>query len=321
MLLNLVDNINLVELIGVICAFTLTCISTYFGKGMLPTDRGKEFAHDGQAAKGKPQGAGLFFVLVFIISGFLFGKVTVESSVYMVLIGLCMVTGYLDDAASKPWGRLIKGFLDLILAIGVAGTYIYYNGSNILFRICGCSIDVGNIIMAILIVCVVWGSINVTNCADGVDGLSGTLSIITLISIYQLYLMDGTQDKYGYFVILFVVCLLAYLWFNATPSILMMGDAGSRAMGMMIAISIIRTGSIFTYAVLAIVLILDGGLGLIKVALIKTIKVHIMKNIRTPLHDQVRKNMGWSNTQNVFRFAIIQIVVNVIYLYLIKIGF
>ena len=46
-----------------------------------------------------------------------------------------------------------------------------------------------------------------------------------------------------------------------------------------------------------------------------------MKNIRTPLHDQVRKNMGWSNTQNVFRFAIIQIVVNVIYLYLIKIGF
>ena len=99
----------------------------------------------------------------------------------------------------------------------------------------------------------------------------------------------------------------------------MMGDAGSRAMGMMIAISIIRTGSIFAYAVLAIVLILDGGLGLIKVALIKSIKVHIMKNIRTPLHDQVRKNMGWSNTQNVFRFAIIQIIINVIYLYLISI--
>ena len=135
MLLNLVDDINVVELIGVIFAFTLTCISTYLGKGILPTDRGKEFAHDGQAAKGKPQGAGLFFVLVFIISGFLFGKVPVESSVYIVLIGLCMVTGYLDDAASKPWGRLIKGFLDFILAIGVAGTYIYYNGSNILFRI------------------------------------------------------------------------------------------------------------------------------------------------------------------------------------------
>ena len=72
---------------------------------------------------------------------------------------------------------------------------------------------------------------------------------------------------------------------------------------------------------IAIVLILDGGLGLLKITLIKVCKVHIMKNIRTPLHDQVRKNMGWSNTHNVFRFAIIQIVVNVIYLYLIKIGF
>lgn len=320
MILNLLDDIKLVQLIGIVFAFALTFIVTKLGKGKLPTDRGKEFAHDGQAAKGKPQGAGLFFVLVFILSGFLFGKVNLENSLYMILIGLCMITGYMDDAASKPWGRVIKGMLDLVLSVGVACTYIYFNGSSIMLRICGCSFDPGVIIMGILIAGLVWGSINVTNCADGVDGLSGSLSIITLFTIYQLYCMDGTQDEFGFFVVLFIICLLAYLWFNATPSILMMGDAGSRAMGMMIAIAVIMTGSLFSYIVVAIVLILDGGLGLLKITLIKTIKVHIMKNIRTPLHDQVRKNMGWSNTQNVFRFAIIQIVINVIYLYLIKIG-
>ena len=316
----LFNSSELIMLLGAIFAFACTFIVTKLGMGKLPTDRGKEFAHDGQAAKGKPQGAGLFFVLVFSVSALLFAKIDIESIINIVIICGCMLTGYLDDAATLPWGRVKKGLLDLALAIGVAVNYIFNNSCMIKIRILGdLSFDVNRIVMAVLIIAVVWCSINVTNCADGVDGLSGTLSIITLVTIYELYKIDGTELVNGYFVVLFIMCLLAYLWFNATPSVLMMGDAGSRAMGMMIAIAIIKTNSIFAYAVVAIALILDGGLGLLKVALIKAFKIHIMKNIRTPLHDQVRKNMGWSNTQNVFRFAIIQIVINVIYLYLISI--
>ena len=55
-------------------------------------------------------------------------------------------------------------------------------------------------------------------------------------------------------------------------------------------------------------LILDGGLGLVKVSLIYIARIHIMKHVRTPLHDHVRKVRGWSNTQTVYRFAIIQII-------------
>lgn len=313
------DN-KLIMLLGVIFAFVATCIVTKLCMEKLPTDRGKEFAHDGQAAKGKPQGAGLFFVLVFALSSLLFAKISVEYIVYLIIVCLCMLTGYLDDAATLPWGRVKKGLLDLALAIGVAVTYVLNNDTVISIRLLGdFSLSVHPVVMALLIVAVVWCSINVTNCADGVDGLSASLSIITLATIYQLYKIDGNEIENGYYIILFIICLLAYLWFNATPSILMMGDAGSRAMGMVIAIAVIKTGSIFAYAIIAIVLILDGGLGLLKVALIKAFKIHIMKNIRTPLHDQVRKNMGWSNTQNVFRFVIIQIFINIIYLYLIGI--
>ena len=57
---------------------------------------------------------------------------------------------------------------------------------------------------------------------------------------------------------------------------------------------------------LAIVMILDGGLGLLKVALLRFLKIRILTNTRCPLHDQARKVMEWSNTQVVFRFAIIQ---------------
>ena len=62
-------------------------------------------------------------------------------------------------------------------------------------------------------------------------------------------------------------------------------------------------------------LILDGGLGLIKLSLLRVFRIRILKNVRTPLHDHVRKIWGWSNTQTVFRFAIIQILLAVAVIY------
>ena len=100
----------------------------------------------------------------------------------------------------------------------------------------------------------------------------------------------------------------------------MMGDAGSRAMGLFIAIVALKTGCPILYIPAAIVLILDGGLGLVKVALLRFLKIHILKNTRTPLHDHVRKVKNWSNTQAVFRFVIIQIVVSIAVVYMVLIA-
>jgi phospho-N-acetylmuramoyl-pentapeptide-transferase len=77
----------------------------------------------------------------------------------------------------------------------------------------------------------------------------------------------------------------------------------------------LKTGCPLLYIPIALVLILDGGLGLLKVSLLRFLKISILKNTRTPLHDHVRKVWGWSNTQTVFRFAIIQIIVSVAVVY------
>lgn len=90
-----------------------------------------------------------------------------------------------------------------------------------------------------------------------------------------------------------------------------MGDAGSRAIGLFIALAILKTGSPLFYIPAAIILIIDGGLGLIKVSLLRFFKIKILKNTRTPIHDHVRKNKGWSDTQVVLRFAIIQTIISV----------
>ena len=178
-------------------------------------------------------------------------------------------------------------------------------------------ITIHKIVFGVLIVILVWASINVTNCSDGVDGLSGTLTIITLASIYVIDHIKNMDRDFSYLILVFMISILAYLWFNATPSKMLMGDAGSRAMGLFISIAILKSGSPVLYLLAAGVLIVDGGLGLIKVALLRFLKIKIMKNVRTPIHDHVRKVWGWSNTHTVYRFSIIQIMLSIVAVYLV----
>ena len=98
-----------------------------------------------------------------------------------------------------------------------------------------------------------------------------------------------------------------------------MGDAGSRAMGIFIAIAALKSQSPFIFIPVAAMLIIDGGLGLVKVSLLRFLKIHILKNTVTPIHDHVRKNKEWSNAQVVFRFAIIQIIISLATIYLVLI--
>ena len=228
-----------------------------------------------------------------------------------------MFTGFFDDAADKPWGEYLKGFLDLVVAVVAALVFLHYNTSEITFALTGTVVTIPPVVFAFLTVILVWASINVTNCSDGVDGLSGTLTIITLMTIFVLDNLLQITDNFNYCILLFSVCLLGYLWYNATPSKLLMGDAGSRAMGIFIAIAVLKLHSPFLYLLVAAVLIVDGGLGLIKVSLLRFLKIHILKNVVTPIHDHVRKKMGWSNAQGVFRFAIIQIVISLAVIYLV----
>ena len=309
---------NIVMLAGVILSFLGTFILTNALKDRLPSDQGRAFAVDGAKSAGKPRGAGIIFVLVFTAIALLFANFSIELLIYVALVVIEMITGYMDDAASKPWGEYLKGFLDLVVAILVAVTYIFYNGTAVHLALFDISFELPVAVFAILVVALVWTAINVTNCSDGVDGLSASLVIVTLLSYYVAMMRMIPNEDFGYVIILFVMSLVAYLWFNATPSLLLMGDAGSRAMGIFVAITALKSGAPFLYILLSLVLLLDGGLGLLKVALLRFCKIHILKNTRTPLHDHVRKNVGWSNTQVVFRFAIIQIFISAVVIYLVK---
>ncbi len=301
--------------LGIMFAFVATVLATARLSAYLPKDAGRDFAHDGKKSAGKPRGAGIVFVLAFAVAALLFAPVNVEMGIYLVLIIISMMTGFLDDASKTPWGEYRKGFLDLCVAAMVALTFLKFNPHQIELALFGQQIALHPSVYALGIVVLVWASVNVTNCADGVDGLSGTLTIVSIMTVYLVDVIKGVGGDFTFLILLFAVCILGYLWYNATPSKLLMGDAGSRAMGLFISIAILKTGCPFLYIPIAFVLICDGGLGLVKVALLRFFKIHILKKVRTPLHDHVRKVWDWSNTQTVFRFAIIQIIVSAAVVY------
>lgn len=303
------DFMKEITFLSVLFAFIITCVAISLGKNTLPRDAGRAYAINGTKSVGKPRGAGIIFILTFILSCVLFIKLDSELIIYLILTLAAMLSGYLDDSSSSPWGELKKGLIDFAIAIMAAFTYLHYNSNTFELSFWGKTITMNPIVYGLLIIILIWASINVTNCSDGVDGLCGTLSAVTLTTTYVLFRMFNLEPYFRHVILLMVVCILGYLWFNASPSKLLMGDAGSRAIGIFIAFAFLKLHHPLLYIPVALMLILDGGLGLIKVSFMRFLHWNVMKNLRTPIHDHMRKNKDWSDAQVVFRFAIIQIVI------------
>jgi phospho-N-acetylmuramoyl-pentapeptide-transferase len=96
-----------------------------------------------------------------------------------------------------------------------------------------------------------------------------------------------------------------------------MGDAGSRALGFLLGVFVIKTGNPFIIFIVSGVLLINGGTGLVKVALLRFFRISIFKDVRFPLHDHARKNRQWSNTQVLVRFTLIQTVITLVFIMLL----
>ncbi len=316
----LLDDFKMVDstVFGALLAFILTVLFTVLFMNKLPGDQGRAFAVEGGKSVGKPRGAGIIFILVFTLCSLIFAKIDIEIAIYLLLIVFSMFTGFFDDASKTPWSDYKKGAFDLVISVLIAVNYLYFNSNTIYFSLIGKEITIPYVFFGILIVILVWVAINVTNCSDGVDGLCATLSIITILTLALVIFKAGSsKDSFVPMAVMLIFSLIAYLWFNANPSTLLMGDAGSRALGVFIAILSLKSGSPFLYIFASLIMILDGGLGLAKVFLLRFLKIHIFKNTTLPLHDHARKKLSWSNTQVVFRFAIIQILFALVTLYIV----
>ena len=91
------------------------------------------------------------------------------------------------------WGNLKKGLIDLVISLGIAFTYYFYNGSQVKLYIIDSTFTIPAPLFIILAGVLVWTAINVTNCTDGVDGLCGSL-VMTVLLPLAFY---GDKEWYG----------------------------------------------------------------------------------------------------------------------------
>lgn len=302
-------NIQQYIAIASVLAFGICFLLLKLKLPFLPKDKGRAFAVNGEVSKGKIRGVGIIMICTFVLCSVFLLPVTKELLCYNVLIFLEMLSGYLDDASDKPWSDYKKGFIDLIICVLISVVFVYNNSTTIM--ILDYEIYVHPVLFVLLSTILLWVGINVTNCSDGVDGLCGTLSIISLLSISFIF-FSQIGEQYAVYSFIMIGVILAYLCFNISPSSQLMGDAGSRPIGLLIVLMILKSSHPMSYLLLSAVLLVDGIAGLIKIFLKRFLKIEVLKNIRTPIHDEMRKNHGWSDTQVLVRFSIIQVFISAV---------
>ena len=300
---------------------------------LLPSDRGRDFTLTKEASKGKPTGAGVVFITVFVLLAFICVPVDLLQGGTLILTWLMMLTGYLDDRSVKPWGEYIKAFLDFVICLAAALLLAFSitkssADGKIYFWLpfVASPVHIPLWLYIVITVILLWSSVNTTNCTDGVDGLSSTLVLLALFTIGLIfYAILGHKEIANYLLVphlskgaswaVMIFCmsgvLMGYLWHNAYPSSVLMGDAGSRALGFFIGVCVMYSGNPFLFLATSTMIFINGGMGLLKVALKRFLHISIFENIRFPLHDHMRKNHGWSPTQVLIKFVIIQLLITV----------
>ena len=303
-----------VDALGFLLAFALTALMDSMFRERLPHDHGRAFAVNGELSKGKARGSGLIFVLCIALVTLAVIPFRVEYLIYTALLIASRLSGYFDDGADTAWNEYKQGLIDFVIAVVAGVTYLNFNGTGV--QLLNWAFSIPYPVYLLLIVVLIWASINVVNCTDGVDGLSASLAVVSIGTFLLAYWEE--LGEYATAGVIFIGALLAYLWSNAKPSTLLMGDAGSRAMGFFLAVLALKSNHPFACLLAALVVIVDGSLGILKISFKRFLHISILKKTLTPLHDHVRKRMGWSDEQVVARWLILQAVASALLLLLAR---
>ncbi len=290
----------------------------------LPRDNGRIHAVDGLNAKGKPCSAGVIFIAILVLVCILVILFIWQIIGILARLMLAMLEGHLDDM-NKNGGinEYVLGAVDLGISLMAALILSGFEDKVIWLPLIKTPVTLSLWVYVPLATGILWTMINATNCTDGVDGLSASLSILAFIylggilyvivghtGISQYLLVPHYIDGADWALIAFAMvgCLGGYLWHNSLPSSVLMGDAGSRPMGLLLGLLAMISGNPFLVFVVTGVVLLNGATGLLKVALLRFFNISTFKNIRYPLHDHARHNLDWSDTQVLVRFVLLQAV-------------
>ncbi|MEM6465045.1 MAG: phospho-N-acetylmuramoyl-pentapeptide-transferase [Pseudomonadota bacterium] len=176
---------------------------------------------------------------------------------------------------------------------------------------------------------VIVGAANAVNLTDGLDGLAimpvmiaaGSFGIIAYVvgrtdftEYLDVHYVPGTGE-----ITIFVAALigggLGFLWYNAPPAAVFMGDTGSLALGGALGAIAVATKHEIVLAIIGGLFVVEALSVIIQVAYYKRTKKRIF--LMAPIHHHFEKK-GWAEPQIVIRFWIISVILAMIGLATLK---
>jgi phospho-N-acetylmuramoyl-pentapeptide-transferase len=275
---------------------------------------------------GTPTMGGLFFVVSLVIAVLLWHDL--ENYKVWLILGtfvLLGAIGFLDDYLKitrrssdglPAWGKLLGQFA---VALTVA-LVLFFNGDEIttklyvpFFKNPVADLGVLWIPFAVLLI---MGESNAVNFSDGLDGLASGLLILVFVALAILTYISGRVDYSAYLGIpyiagageLTVFCMAAlgacigFLWFNAHPAEIFMGDVGSLPMGGIIAVISLIIKKEIVVLIIGGVIVLEIASVIIQVLSYKLTGKRPFK--MAPIHHHFELS-GWAETKVVIRFWIL----------------
>ena len=220
----------------------------------------------------------------------------------------CALLGFADDyiklVRRRSLGLRARTKLGVTIAISLALWFIAEHEAHLAptlrLRFVDYQIDLGPL-YPLLIYFVVAGTTSAVNLTDGLDGLAAGCAAIVLLAYIGITFITGDLDMAMLAGCLVGACI-GFLWFNAFPATIFMGDTGSLGLG----------GAIAGLAVITkteVLLILLGGIFVIEAlsVVVQVISFQTMRKrvfLMAPIHHHFELK-AWSETKIILRFWIV----------------
>ena len=245
------------------------------------------------------------------------------ASIFLPLgvLGGFALLGFVDDwegiqISRGTLGEGISGRVKLawqiILALIAALLFSFYQGgfqyaNSLQLPLLSGSIPLSPFIFVPIMMFIIIGMSNAINLTDGMDGLAG---IITASAFAAYGVIAYLQEQIFVTQLCFILvgACFAFLWFNAHPAQLFMGDVGSLALGATLGMVAVMTGEWLLLPIIAIVPVVETMSVILQVASAKFSRRYLGEDIRlfkrSPIHHHFEL-VGWSETQVVQRFWLV----------------
>ncbi len=270
-----------------------------------------------QIKTGTPTMGGLIFLVPLVVVIGIFTDIPKFKSLLLPLgiVISCGILGGFDDLLStigRNRGGLKARFKMawLLVIATITATILYLpppyglDHHNLLIPFMSKPVNIG-VWYAIFAVFAIVGTANAVNLTDGLDTLAGGTSAIAFASYGVIAYLQG-QEPIVSVCFATVGALLAFLWFNAHPAMVFMGDAGALTLGALLAVCALATDQWLLLPLIGIVFVVETIADILQILYFKlTGGKRLFK--MAPIHHHF-EIIGWSETQITMRFWLVSML-------------